>query len=480
MVSKKRAAKVRKKKKSELEAAANNEVASDDALPEEKAATETESEEQPQPAAPIPEPPPQPLSNLFKMRQMPWWLVFLVGVYLIIKLQAVYDSPCSVLGLQSPVSRRDAQKAYRKASMCTHPDKLINAGKIDKQRGQILFTRATEAREAIVEALRQSKSKKISCFGKGGPFAAEAYAAHGLYALFFTAEGWQAMPMIAGGIGKFFYELVTFEAGFLTSFGVMLVLYQFFGYAYACCSHSSEGGLVRAILRAVTMLIFGPLPTATHFFIAPLVRWKVYISKKIMVNSPPDEDIGENESASGPTTADQVLGSATDISNKATVVGGVRRRKKTKKASAHSEEEQAKYSLVGKLASGKMAPDMHSKIVADGEAEAEHQISGDQDAEADSEEDPIDPQEPVSIFKFLRSVLLLDMLVELVSIKRLERAGWRKNRVDGMRVLEDPLQARWHSHFSVCVCVCVCACVCADYEQWIEPNDYCVHGCLEI
>lgn len=249
------------------------------------------------------------------------------------------------------------------------------------------------------------------------------------------------MPMIVGGIGTFFYEIVTFEAGFFTSITVMLMLYQVFGYMYACCSHSSEGGLVRAILRAVTMLIFGPLPTVTHFFIAPFVRWKVYISKKLMANPVPEEEAVEaHESESGPTTADQVLSSATDMSNKATVVGGVRRRKKAKKVDAYNEEEQEKYSLVGKLANGKMAPDMHSKIVADGEAEAQQQLSGDVDAEAETKEDVPGPHEPVSIFKFLRSVLLLDMLVELVSIKRLEKPGWRKNRVDGVRVLEDPLQ----------------------------------------
>ena len=449
----------KKKKEKELKAAAKK-VKSDDAPPQEEAKTKMENTEEPPPVAPIPQPPPPPpppLSNLFRMRQMPWWLVFIVGVYLIIKLQAVYESPCSVLGLQSPVSRRDAQKAYRKASMCTHPDKLVNAGKIDKQRGQILFTRATEAREAIVQALRQLDSKKISCFGEGGPFASEAYVAQGMYALFFTAEGWQAMPMIVEGIGTFFYEIITFKAGFFTSIAVILMLYQVFGYMYACCSHSSEGGLVRAILRVVTMLIFGPLPTVTHFFIAPFVRWKVYVSKKIMANPLPDEAIAEHESESGPTTADQILSSATDMSSRAAVVGGVRRRKKAKKVDAHSEEEQAKYSLVGKLASGKMAPDMHSKIVADGEAVAQQQISGDADAEAETKEDAIGPQEPVSIFKFLRSVLLLDMLVDLVSIKRLERPGWRKNKLDGVRVLEDPLQARWHC---VCVCVCVCACAC--------------------
>ena len=107
------------------------------------------------------------LSSLFHIRRMPWWLVFLTGMYLLVKLQGVYDSNCAVLGLWSPVSRRDVTKAYRKVSMCTHPDKLLNPA--DKKLGEILFTRATKAREEIKQLSSKVSVRYQPRFGKHLP-----------------------------------------------------------------------------------------------------------------------------------------------------------------------------------------------------------------------------------------------------------------------------------------------------------------------
>ena len=63
----------------------------------------------------MPPPPPQSrlggveeevweLRDQFRMRRLPWWVVFIMAVYAMLKLYAVFDSPCAVLGVQSPAS----------------------------------------------------------------------------------------------------------------------------------------------------------------------------------------------------------------------------------------------------------------------------------------------------------------------------------------------------------------------------------------
>jgi hypothetical protein len=63
----------------------------------------------------MPPPPPQSrlggveeevweLRDQFRMRRLPWWVVYILAVYAMLKLHAVFDSPCAVLGVQSPAS----------------------------------------------------------------------------------------------------------------------------------------------------------------------------------------------------------------------------------------------------------------------------------------------------------------------------------------------------------------------------------------
>jgi hypothetical protein len=44
------------------------------------------------------------LRDQFRMRRLPWWVVFILAIYGMLKLYAVYDSPCAVLGVPSPAS----------------------------------------------------------------------------------------------------------------------------------------------------------------------------------------------------------------------------------------------------------------------------------------------------------------------------------------------------------------------------------------
>ena len=65
------------------------------------------------------------LRDQFRFRRLPWWVVFALAIYAVLKVYSVYDSPCAVLGVSSPAHERQVKKAYRKLSTCTHPDRLV-------------------------------------------------------------------------------------------------------------------------------------------------------------------------------------------------------------------------------------------------------------------------------------------------------------------------------------------------------------------
>jgi hypothetical protein len=85
---------------------------------------------------------------------LPWWVVLLVSTYALLKLGLALEHPCGVLGMSGSVSRGAVSKAYRQLSMCTHPDKLRSRSTADMQRGELLFKRASAAREELLSAMR--------------------------------------------------------------------------------------------------------------------------------------------------------------------------------------------------------------------------------------------------------------------------------------------------------------------------------------
>jgi len=87
---------------------------------------------------------------------LPWWVVLLVTCYLLLKAGLSLEHPCSVLGVWSPVTRGQISKRYREISMCTHPDKLLGHTADEVERGKLLFQRASEARDGLIAATRES------------------------------------------------------------------------------------------------------------------------------------------------------------------------------------------------------------------------------------------------------------------------------------------------------------------------------------
>lgn len=85
---------------------------------------------------------------------LPWWVVLLLSIYLLVKLSLYLESPCGTLGIYAPVTRSKISKAFRTVSTCTHPDKLISHSASDVHRGELLFKRASDARDKLNAVLR--------------------------------------------------------------------------------------------------------------------------------------------------------------------------------------------------------------------------------------------------------------------------------------------------------------------------------------
>jgi hypothetical protein len=109
---------------------------------------------------------------------LPWWVVLVFSVYCLLKLGLTLEHPCGVLGTHEPVTRSQIQKAYRSLSACTHPDKLVGYSADDVRRGELLFRRASTAREGLIAELKQaSGSRQCAEAKERRRAAAEAAAA---------------------------------------------------------------------------------------------------------------------------------------------------------------------------------------------------------------------------------------------------------------------------------------------------------------
>ena len=76
------------------------------------------------------------LRDQFRFRRLPWWVVFALAIYAVLKVYSGYDSPCAVLGVSSPAHERQVKKVYRKLSTCTHPDRLVGKDADEQHRGE--------------------------------------------------------------------------------------------------------------------------------------------------------------------------------------------------------------------------------------------------------------------------------------------------------------------------------------------------------
>eukprot|EP00913_Durusdinium_trenchii_P034533 g32306.t1 len=227
------------------------------------------------------------LKEYFSWRPVPWWLCFLLGIFLLTKFQIVYnDSPCAVLGLQGPVTSSDLKKAFRQLSMCTHPDRLRGRLKRlpspeESRRGEIIFNRASAAKDELFKT--QKNKKAMQCYQGEMELAV---------LLVFQQVGRLLSSLGLEDYMGFFWELVwnliTFEAGILNTLLCLLwlsfvyrILRQFGGYLWRM-------GILRFALGFITTVIIGPFPTIFNFLALPVERrLSIFADSRSDTDEPP-------------------------------------------------------------------------------------------------------------------------------------------------------------------------------------------------
>lgn len=231
------------------------------------------------------------IRDYFRWRPLPWWIAYLLGIFLLTKLQIVYnDSPCAVLGTQSPVSMSDVKKAFRTLSLCTHPDRLRGRLKrtptaAEERRGEIIFNRASGAKDELQNILKGKK--KVACY-------------QGELELALLTFLQQAASSVGGlGIGDYaamgmdlFWNIVTFEAGILNTLLSLLWMAFLFRIGKQFFMYLWRMGIVRGVVAVGTAVVIGPIPTLVHFFSLPFIRLFLFV-KGIIKDFRPDVDVQE-------------------------------------------------------------------------------------------------------------------------------------------------------------------------------------------
>jgi hypothetical protein len=285
------------------------------------------------------------IRDYFKWRALPWWICFLAGIFMLTKFQIVYnDSPCAVLGTQSPVTMSEIKRAFRQLSMCTHPDRLRGRLKrtptaAEERRGEIIFNRASAAKDELSNVLR-GKKKEVACYQGELELA--------LLALFQQA----GKSMIDLGMKDYWdmgvdvvWQIVTLESGIINTVLSLLwmmfllkLVKQFFVYMWRL-------GILRMFLAVATTVIIGPIPTVVHFLFLPFLRMYVF-SRELLkgLRSGRDDANDQKQNAEGsesPAAAPKVVLTpameAAAERNRELPTRGVKQRKKKE-----TEEEKEK------------------------------------------------------------------------------------------------------------------------------------------
>jgi hypothetical protein len=176
---------------------------------------------------------------------------------------------------------KDVNKAFRTISLCTHPDRLRGrlkreATAAEERRGEIMFKRASDAKDDLANVLK-GRQKKVACYQGELELALIG---------FFAQVGVAASGLGIGDYATFcmdiFWRIVTFEEGFFQTIMTLLwllfllrIVKQFFVYLWRM-------GIMRMVLAPVTTMIIGPIPTVLHFIFLPFIRFFVFFRSDLL------------------------------------------------------------------------------------------------------------------------------------------------------------------------------------------------------
>eukprot|EP00927_Polykrikos_kofoidii_P066072 TRINITY_DN61730_c0_g1_i1.p1 TRINITY_DN61730_c0_g1~~TRINITY_DN61730_c0_g1_i1.p1 ORF type:complete len:680 (-),score=92.71 TRINITY_DN61730_c0_g1_i1:90-2129(-) len=319
--------------------------------------TETSTQEQSDtPVQPVLVQARPPLKDYFSVRPVPWWLCFSAGIFILMKFQLLYhSSPCAVLGTQSPVDTQEIKKAFRAISICTHPDRLRGRLKRDPtnpeyRRAEILFNRASSAKDAVLKVLSQRRGqKKIPCYeGELEMAVFEIFAEVG------KVLSNLGVKDVVTFVKDLLWTIVSFQLGIMNTilsllcFGfVFRVLKMFLVYMW-------DMGLIHGVLSMVTTTIIGPVPTVLYFFVLPFLRLAAFAGSLCNTGTTTDSDAQSaptdlpqsGDEPSAPSSAEPVpstakMAVATESVNRNTL------RQRKKKESEETKEKRNRELLAG-------------------------------------------------------------------------------------------------------------------------------------
>eukprot|EP00750_Incisomonas_marina_P016609 INCI19216.2.p1 GENE.INCI19216.2~~INCI19216.2.p1 ORF type:complete len:755 (-),score=116.87 INCI19216.2:1128-3392(-) len=242
---------------------------------------------------------------------VPWWVIFLLCVYLCVKLMSLYESPCAILGIQNPATKRSIARAYRQLSKCTHPDRLVKFGSEAQVRGEVLFRRIAGAKEDLSHALRVERASNVSCYTGGGPFATEAALLALVKEALGTSDGRQYTGNLLSELARGLLDIVTLEHGIVALLILGLTLMTVSRHCCALRREASQQTCGSVLMRIPLIILVGPLEVTSRLLLVPLVRWGVFVDNVRRItgtggaNTNADENNGRGEGGSHTHSKDE-------------------------------------------------------------------------------------------------------------------------------------------------------------------------------
>ena len=219
---------------------------------------------------------------------LPWWVGLVISVYVLLQLGSALEHPCGVLGTWSPVTRSQINRAYRSLSVCTHPDKLVGHSASNIQRGDLLFKRASIARDQLVEQLKAASIAAEAAAAAGLPEPPGATCSthlddnigQGLRYIFGSLVE-MGLWAVLSSIGQFLLELVTFQYEISTTISIALLLLTVLRTLQQLVAYLAHLGPVTTVLSVLTSVIVGPLPTIGRFIALPPLRLLAFVKHEL-------------------------------------------------------------------------------------------------------------------------------------------------------------------------------------------------------
>lgn len=319
---------------------------------------------------------------------MPWWVIFVLCVYLCVKLMSLYESPCAILGIQNPATKRSIARAYRQLSKCTHPDRLVKFGSEAQVRGEVLFRRIAGAKEDLSHALSVERASNVSCYTGGGPFATEAALLSLVKEALGTSDGRQYTGNLLSELARALLDIVTLEHGIVALLILGLTLMTVSRHCCALRREASQQSCGSVLMRIPLIILVGPLEVTSRLLLVPLVRWGVFVDnvRRITGKGVDSSSTNADENSSSSSSSKEGAAAPAKKPTKSTAgiaavsagsTGPTRRRAGRGRGETDAQRKDRETgAVVGSSSSGSKANDLRTEVlrlIADTDAKQQKQ-----------------------------------------------------------------------------------------------------------